>query len=1085
MNHLTESVNHIITRLPKALPVVVIEAIPSDLSLVSTKILESGWSILVCGRRLFAWNYSQTSSIVKTCYELQLPASDISHKADLVCLLLPNDRNLNSNLIPAVLAVSPEGTIRFWPKIANSNNSIEVIAHELQGQECNSLVNLKPYGCILSTTTNTLMQVNINYGGTSLNDSNMITCRLLKMPQGVFAGFKKFSSFIFGGTNSQFNFDKNYLVKVLQGRRYANHSEIIVFTGNTMQVFEIGYNSDKLITELDLDRLLKEGVLRMVLINGATQIDQLNLWIIDAKYKSNDEIVLIFACFIKNVSIYMNYVLATLTPESLSSSQTSINSTSGSKYFVKSMNLLRNYTSPVENDQPDHSFLDLHLVKETAYPQLHYIYDRNKVICVQEGNDVVDTISFNNSENEILGIGVCEQQPLIFTSKDSLITLTPNEELISLNSSTNLQTTEADVNESDKYYWLKKAFQTYRKKDLQLSQQLIKDNFLGDLTLDFELDKNVVTMSEELIDSAANSDPRWAEQSQNVNYNVVSVLISNQIEEKYRNFLDLIGFLKHCGIWQKLSVVTSDSRTVQTKLILCEHGEKLVAANALKKLEEEFFEQIDHVIRQIVERRNITMNSNLTNHDYFYRQVSAVYQFFPSLYAYEEDCLNSNNLNSKEMLEFIVSCSLILITVFQDISYFRKNQTCFQDAILESKNYPEYNLWTNTGGQKGIRSTLLKQIDLLISYGIESKFKPGTISIDEDIRVRTMLYQKLIDITDIVLEGYQYQMQIVKPESDRFKVIRKDFENDRSRCIKPLIKVKQYERAMSLAEKYEDFDTLISICEIMNNNDRLNKYRIEFQDKGFAEYLFKWYMAQGKQSKMLINSSPFLGKFLENHENLYWLYAIQNNQFDKAGDCLLTLAQNEDKILDRKKTLYSLSKLSFLANGVRDTDEIIEKINKEHEIIAFQEVLPPHLLPKDNRPLNPVEMIEILTDAENDELTEIDFKHALDLTTYIKDNVQRHENLKRHVIVHAILRDKWNSFNKEDPMTYIYTTLFFKLVKHSFLTNCDITFSIPECDQLLSWSEFDVLENRNSFIYLIKVLYESIINKFMQEVNVH
>jgi len=317
MNQLSESVNHTLNRLPTALPVVVIESIPSDLSLISTNILENGWAVLVCGRRLFAWNYSQTSSVIKTCYELQLPASDILHKADLICLLFSSNNTPNS--IPAVLAVSPEGTIRFWPKIANNNNNIELIATDLQGQECNSLVNIKPFGCILSTTTNTLMQVNINYGGTSLNDSNMITCRLLKMQQGVFAGFKKFSSFIFGGTpNSQY-FDSKNLVKVLEGKKHNNESrEIIVFTGNIMQIFEISYNSDKLINEIDLDRILKENVLRLILLGNASHTDQLNLWIIDAKYKSNDEIVIIFSCVIKESSVQMHYVVATLTPESTS-----------------------------------------------------------------------------------------------------------------------------------------------------------------------------------------------------------------------------------------------------------------------------------------------------------------------------------------------------------------------------------------------------------------------------------------------------------------------------------------------------------------------------------------------------------------------------------------------------------------------------------------------------------------------------------------------------------------------------------------------------------------------------------------------
>lgn len=159
------------------------------------------------------------------------------------------------------------------------------------------------------------------------------------------------------------------------------------------------------------------------------------------------------------------------------------------------------------------------------------------------------------------------------------------------------------------------------------------------------------------------------------------------------------------------------------------------------------------------------------------------------------------------------------------------------------------------------------------------------------------------------------------------------------------------------------------------------------------------------------NTSPFLGKFLENHENLYWLYSIQNNQFDKAGDCLMTLAKNEDKILDRKKTLYSLSKLSYLANGIPDNDELIESINKQHEIIAFQETIqesiPEQLAKENNRPLTPLEMIELLTDNENEQLTVTEFKYALDLTTYIKNDIHEYENIKKRIILNAILKDKY------------------------------------------------------------------------------
>ena len=45
----------------------------------------------------------------------------------------------------------------------------------------------------------------------------------------------------------------------------------------------------------------------------------------------------------------------------------------------------------------------------------------------------------------------------------------------------------------------------------------------------------------------------------------------------------------------------------------------------------------------------------------------------------------------------------------------------------------------------------------------------------------------------------------------------------------------QYDRAAELAERYDDFATLIQICEITNNQERMQRYMGQFEKKVSAE----------------------------------------------------------------------------------------------------------------------------------------------------------------------------------------------------------------------------------------------------------
>lgn len=185
---------------------------------ISVTLAEYGWAWLVCSRRLFVWKYIQSNKSKIESFELQLPASDLLHKADLISLMPPQSSTTST---PGVIAVSPEGIIRYWPNVAHSGHSIETVVTDLQGQECYSLTSIDPYGFILGTTTSSLLHIVIK--------NNIATCRTLKVPQGVLAGFgHKVSSLIFGALPTSQLFESKQLVKVIQGSSEKD-SEINIF----------------------------------------------------------------------------------------------------------------------------------------------------------------------------------------------------------------------------------------------------------------------------------------------------------------------------------------------------------------------------------------------------------------------------------------------------------------------------------------------------------------------------------------------------------------------------------------------------------------------------------------------------------------------------------------------------------------------------------------------------------------------------------------------------------------------------------------------------------------------------------------
>lgn len=202
----------------------------SSLKNVSSRIIDSGWAWLVIGRRLFVWRYLDDGSTplnrlkASKCHELLLPPSDIAHKAELVCIL----PSLQRNKFPSALAVSPEGAIRYWHNISQENNTFDtLVTPELQGQECLTLVNIDPLGCILGTTTNSLVHICFDANQPEQNQS-LIVCRNLKAPQGILSGIgRRVSSFIFGSLPTAHSSESKQLVCIVRNNSIKDSDQIV------------------------------------------------------------------------------------------------------------------------------------------------------------------------------------------------------------------------------------------------------------------------------------------------------------------------------------------------------------------------------------------------------------------------------------------------------------------------------------------------------------------------------------------------------------------------------------------------------------------------------------------------------------------------------------------------------------------------------------------------------------------------------------------------------------------------------------------------------------------------------------------
>uniref|UniRef100_A0A4W6G7B7 Nucleoporin 133 n=1 Tax=Lates calcarifer TaxID=8187 RepID=A0A4W6G7B7_LATCA len=637
------------------------------------------------------------------------------------------------------------------------------------------------------------------------------------------------------------------------------------------------------------------------------------------------------------------------------------------------------------------------------------------------------------------------------------------------------------VAQEDKTKLLKAAFLQFCRNDLVGAQTVTDELFPadGDGEEGAELDGVVTQINLDLVDDYPASDPRWAESvpDESAGFPLTSLIILHQLEDKMKAHGCFMDFLLQVGLLDRLGQVTVRSSPMATRLLLCEHAEKLQAAMVLKNHHTKHAELVNRAIGAALQRNNAAVPPSLTAADVFFREVSQVSSVFDCLLEEEERSLKENPVDSVQWAEVVLTVNNIIKDMLQAAGQYRETKASMYRASENAAAEPEYIPWTASGGVGGVRTVISRQHEIILR----------SVYPHADSELRSVLCEQLVALLDIYLGGFVAQLTSLQQQrspgaqQERYDSLEMEYSQRRSELLQPLLELGQYQWVAALAEKYCDFDILVQMCEQTDNQSRLQHYMAKFADQNFADFLFRWYMEKGKRGKLLSQPAAQhqqLASFLQSHQHLSWLHHIHVHNYHSAHRTLYSQANTETRYFVKKKTLLALSKLTALASDLHFKSQ--EHIVEQERFLLHQETLPRQLLEEkqqnpDTMPLlSAHNLIQLYICDDNRGANEYDYKKALDLLEYIdEEDAVDIDALKCEIFGKALRRDDWSSADgSDDPLEAAKDSIFVKILLKLIQEGVPLQTYLPDVKDLLDSDDLSGLKSKPYFEFVLRANYE-------------
>uniref|UniRef100_A0A8C6ZRM5 Nucleoporin 133 n=1 Tax=Nothoprocta perdicaria TaxID=30464 RepID=A0A8C6ZRM5_NOTPE len=907
----SDTINYDVKAFGSSLPVKVMEALKkadADDQL-TVQVDESGWAWLVHKERLIIWKIGQ-SPVAKLalCKELQLPPSDFQWSSSLAAIsFLGSSGEAPSLQSLAIMVATSEGTIRYWPNLVHEASYMETFT-DFGGALCSFLTAVKGGSFILSSFRGQLVRL-------IPDGSGKIQQHALPQGQGMFSGIGRKVSSLLGILSPGNDASISSVLWDKEG------SSFYMLTSSNLNKWEIEDSSERYVFSWDISRILKEHISDAIWGSESNYEDikgGVNIQYMDLQQNRDGLVILAAAWHPGDRPCLVYYTLITVED----------------KGFQMSDDVVVEVTQYNPSFQSEEE-LTCCLVVPDYFSHAAYLYKEDEVFACSTGTGRIslpqEKIILGIQGDSILGAGSYTGLPVFFAKKSGLITILSRENVSvlpedledSLSSSVAGPNTESPAFDAsnrieitaqeDKTKLLKAAFLQYCRKDIVNAQSMVVELFPNnaDLDSDTELDRAVTQISVDLMDDYPASDPRWAESvpEEAAGFSNTSLILLHQLEDKTKAHSFFIDFLHQVGVFERLGSFPVRGMPMATRLLLCEHAEKLAAAIVLKNHHSRLPDLVNAAILMALNKRECDIPPNLTPADVFFREVSQIDSIFECLLEEEEQILKETPVESVEWAQIVINVNNIIKDMLQAACQYRQSRASLYKTGELPEREPEYLPWTASSGPAGVRAALTRQHGLILKV----------VYPQVDSNLRSIVAEQLVALLDCFLDGFVAQLLSVDRPADqeRYSNLEMEYVQKRSELLAPLLSLGQYQMAAALAEKYCDFDILVQMCEQTDNQARLQRYMSQFADQNFSDFLFRWYLEKGKRGKLL--SQPIaqhgqLANFLQAHEHLSWLHEINSQDLQKAHRTLQTLANAETRYFAKKKTLLGLSKLAALAS---------------------------------------------------------------------------------------------------------------------------------------------------------------------------
>ncbi|XP_066515739.1 nuclear pore complex protein Nup133 [Hoplias malabaricus] len=1074
-----DSVHFDVQTFGSSLPVKVMEALTMAEAddQISVKVEDSGWAWMVCGERLIIWKICQTPvAKMSVCKDLQLAPSEYTYSADLISISSSSPLDSASVQSVCVLAVSPEGLARFWPSLAHEGTYTETPA-ELGGHLCNYVTATRSGSFIVSSERGHLLRVCADGAGKLFQ-------RPLQQGLGMLSGIGRRVSSLFGIRGPPADTSVHSVLWV------ADLCCLYTLTSCGLNKWEVGDSTEVQVLSWNACPSLTDSIADAIWgseSNYAEVKEGVNVAYLDMQLSHAGLVVLAAAWHPADTPCLAYFCLVTI-PD-----------TAGHSSDELSVEVTK-YNPPFQSEEELHK---TRLVLPRATSPAAFIYNDELVFACTTGTGrgglPEEKLAFSSPGDHIRGGGVCANLPVFFSQNNGLVAVVARESssILPEHMEESLCTSVAGpgpegtpletppktdtVGQEDKTKLLKQAFLQFCRHDLIGAQNLTDDLFPADGEAG-ELDTVVTQIDLDLVDDYPASDPRWAESvpDESAGFTLTSLILLHQLEDKMKAHHFFMDFLLQMGLLDRLSSSSVRSSPMATRLLLCEHAEKLSAAVVLKNHHAKQPELVNAAILRVLKKSGADVPSSLTPADVFFREVSQISSIFYCLLDEEEKCLKENPVGSVKWAEVVLNINTIIKDMLQAAAHYRETKASLYRAAENAAPEPEYIPWTASGGVGGVRTVIARQHELILQ----------AVYPHAESNLRATLCEQLVALLDSLLSGYVSQLNSLRRprQQERYDALEMEYTQRRSELLTPLLELGQYQWVAALAEKFCDFDILVQMCEQTDNQSRLQHYMTKFADQNFADFLFRWYMEKGKRGKLLsqpIAQHQQLASFLQAHQHLSWLHHIHVQDFQSAHRTLHSQANMETRYFSKKKTLLALSKLTALASDMPEhlQHKQLGDIVEQERFLLHQETLPKQLLEEkqqnpDTMPLlSAHNLINLYICDDNRGANEYDFKKALDLLEYIdKDGAVDIEALKREIFSKALKKDwkeNWSALDgTDDPLEVAKNSIFVKILQKFIQEGVSLQSYLPDVKDLLQVEELECLRSKPFFEFLLRANYE-------------